>query len=91
MPSNACSRTIGLPRSDRYVNGIFSSPEPFRISALHALGQLRERPVDVEADVLREALQQLEVELVAPVPAADRAGRERQLRKRDDALRDRRS
>ena len=32
MPSNACSRTIGLPRSDRYVNGIFSSPEPYRIS-----------------------------------------------------------
>jgi hypothetical protein len=40
---------------------------------LHALGQLRERAVDVEADMLGEALQELEVELVAPVPAADRA------------------
>ena len=50
-------------------------------------GSFVERPVDVEADVLREALQHLEVELVAPVPALDRAGRERQLRKCDDALR----
>ncbi len=54
---------------------------------LHALGQLRERPLEVEADVLREAPQHLEVELVAPVPALDRAGGERELRKRDDALR----
>jgi len=43
---------------------------------LHALGKLGEWAVDVEADVLREALQQLEVELVAPIPAANRTRRE---------------
>jgi hypothetical protein len=68
------------------VNGIFSSPEPVEHERLHALGQLRERPLEVEARVLRERLQHLEVELVAPVPALDRARRERELRERDDAL-----
>ena len=36
--------------------------------------------------MLRERLQHLEVELVAPVPALDRARRQRELRERDDAL-----
>ncbi len=40
----------------------------------HPLGQRLERCVDVEAVEVREALQQLEIELVAPVPALDRAG-----------------
>ncbi len=50
------------------------------------LGQLFERRVDVEFVEGREALQHLEVELVAPVPALDRAGRERQRRVGDHAL-----
>ena len=54
---------------------------------LDALGQPRERTLEVERRVLREAPEHLEVELVAPVPALDRAGRERELRKGDDALR----
>jgi hypothetical protein len=51
------------------------------------LGQLLERRVDVEACSGRRALEQLEVELVAPVPAAHGAGGQRQLRVRDDARR----
>ena len=54
---------------------------------LHALGQFRERPVDIKADVLRDALQHLKVKLVAPIPTLDGARRERKLRERDDALR----
>src|SRR5213075_317703 len=54
---------------------------------LNTLGQLRKRPIDVEPDVLRKALQHLKIELIAPVPAFDRTRRERQLRKRDHALR----
>ncbi len=49
--------------------------------------QRLERRVEIEAAVRREALQHLEVELVAPVPALDRARRERQVREADDALR----
>ena len=54
---------------------------------LDPLGQPRERPLEIESDVLREAPEHLEVELVAPIPALDGAGRERELRKGDDALR----
>ena len=43
--------------------------------------------VDVELVERREALQHLEVELVAPVPALHRARRERQRRMRDHPLR----
>ncbi len=43
--------------------------------------------LDVEAAVRGEACQQLEIELVAPVPAADSAGGERQVRIGDDARR----
>jgi hypothetical protein len=38
---------------------------------LDTLGQPRERPLEIEADVLREASQHLEIELVAPVPTLD--------------------
>ena len=55
---------------------------------LHALGQLaRTAARDRSPTCFARLPQQLEVELVAPVPALDRAGRERQLRERDDALR----
>src|SRR5206468_9712380 len=54
---------------------------------LHALRQPHEWPLEIEADVLGEAPQHLEIELVAAVPALDRAGGERELRKRHDALR----
>jgi hypothetical protein len=43
--------------------------------------------LDVELVVARERLQHRVVEMVAPVPAPDRAGGERQVRVRDDALR----
>src|SRR6185437_8008610 len=54
---------------------------------LDALRQLVERLVQIEAVMLAEALQHLEIELVAAVPALDRARGERELRKRDDPLR----
>ena len=53
---------------------------------LDFLGQLREWLVQVEAVMLGQALQHLEIELVAAIPAFDRAGCERKLRKGDDAL-----
>ena len=87
MPSNACSldhraaALVGVGERD------LVAARAVQHDVLHALGQLLERPVEVEPEVLREALQHLEVELVAPVPALDRAGRERQVREGDDALR----
>ena len=54
---------------------------------LHLLGELLERPLDVEPEVRAEAGEHLEVELVAAVPAADRARGERKLRMRYDSLR----
>ncbi len=54
---------------------------------LHRRRQPLERAVDVELEMRRQAREHLEVELVAPVPALDRTGSERQLRVRDDALR----
>lgn len=54
---------------------------------LDLLGQILERGVDVEIVVRREALQHLEVELVAPVPPLHRARGERQRRMRDNPLR----
>ena len=54
---------------------------------LRALGKPFERLLEIEVRVLGEASQHLEVELVAPIPALDRAAGERELRKRDDALR----
>src|ERR1700676_3266139 len=53
---------------------------------LDALGELVERLLQLESVVLGETLQHLKIELVAAVPAPDRAGRERQLRKGDDTL-----
>ena len=54
---------------------------------LHPLRQLGKGFVDVEAHVLGQTLEQLKIELVAPVPALDGARRQRQLRKGHDALR----
>ena len=51
----------------------------------HGLGQLLPRRFDVEAEVPRERLDQLEVVRVATVPAADRAAGQRQARVHDDA------
>ena len=48
--------------------------------------QLLEGRLQVEAVVTRERLQHLKIEMVAPVPAFDRARSERQVRKGDDAL-----
>ncbi len=53
---------------------------------LDAIGELVERLLQLESVVLGETLQHLKIELVAAVPAPDRAGRKRQLRKCDDAL-----
>src|SRR5438067_1157645 len=46
-----------------------------------------ERRVDVEVVMTGQALQHLEIELVAPVPALHRARSQRQVREGDDALR----
>ena len=51
-----------------------------------AFGQFVPRRVDVEAVVRGERAEHLEIELVAPVPAADGAGGERELGVGDDAL-----
>src|SRR5215470_7364083 len=50
-------------------------------------GQVVPRRVDVELVVLRERLDQLEIVLIAPIPPAHRAGRERKLRIDDDTRR----
>src|SRR5690606_23202096 len=52
-----------------------------------ALGQRLEGRLDVEAIVLGEILDQLEIERIAPVPALDRARGEAERRERDDPLR----
>ncbi len=53
----------------------------------HFFGQLVPGLLDVEAEVLRERLDHVEVMRIAPVPAAHGAARERQVRMRDDARR----
>src|SRR5436309_3573770 len=53
---------------------------------LHMLGQLIEGLLQLEGQMAGEALQQLEVELIAPIPALDRPGRKREVRKDDHAL-----
>src|SRR5579862_2612293 len=53
----------------------------------HVLGELGPRRLDVEAVVSAERLDQMEVMLVAPVPAAHRAARERQVRMQYHTLR----
>ena len=58
---------------------------------LGALGKPVERLLEIEIRVLGQAAQHLEVELVAPVPALDRAAGERELRKRRRHASDRRS
>src|SRR6267142_2384363 len=47
---------------------------------LDRLGQVFERRFDVEPEMRREAREHLEIELVAPVPAFDRAARQAQAR-----------
>ena len=61
----------------RRGSGRRSSPRPSRrsITACARSGSFSNGRLDVEAVVLRERLQHREVELVAPVPAADRARR----------------
>ena len=54
---------------------------------LHVRRQLGPRRLDVEAVVARERLDQLEVVIVAAVPAAHRAAGERQVRMQHDARR----
>ena len=53
--------------------------------ALHVLGQPLERSLDLELVVRREAGEHLEIELVAAVPALDRAACQREVRKRRHA------
>ncbi len=48
--------------------------------------QLGERLVEIEAEVLGQALQHLEIELVPAIPSLDRARGQRELRERDHAL-----
>ncbi len=62
-------------------------PEPNSRILLDLFRQVFEGLVDVELVECREALQHLEVELVAPVPALYGARRERQRRMRDHPLR----
>ena len=87
MPSNTCSRVVVRATISQVRERDLFAARAVEDDVLHALGQLLERPIDVEADVLRKALQHLEIKLVAPVPALDRAGRDDSMRKCDDALR----
>src|SRR5467141_275125 len=52
---------------------------------LDRLGEFLERRLDVEPEMRGEAREHLEIELVAPVPALDRAAGEAQARVRDHA------
>src|SRR5207248_5982311 len=63
------------------------TPRAVQDDALHALIERFPWLLDIEAVMLRERLQHGVIEMVAPVPAADRAARERQVRVGDDALR----
>ena len=62
-------------------------PEPCSTTCCAGFGQLLERHVEVEFVVRGQASQHREVELVAPVPALDRAAGQRQVGEGDDALR----
>src|SRR5579872_4212124 len=55
--------------------------------AAHLLGKVRPWSLDVEAVVFTERLDQVEVVIVAPIPAAHRAAGERQMRMQHHALR----
>ena len=80
MPSKACSLhgaaalLAGIAERDLLLPGAVQD------DLLRALGQRLERGLDVEAVVLGEAGEHREIELVAPVPAADRPAGERQVR-----------
>ncbi|CAI08312.1 hypothetical protein ebB135 [Aromatoleum aromaticum EbN1] len=67
------------------AEGDFAPPGTVQHDFAHFFGQLAERCIDVETVMRRKAREHLEVELVAPVPAADRAGRQRQIGMHDDA------
>ena len=54
---------------------------------LRGFRQLLERFIEVEIVERGQVRQHLEIELVAAIPAFDGAGRQRQIRERDDALR----
>jgi hypothetical protein len=69
------------------VKGDLLAPGAVQNELLDALLQRLPRALDVEAEMLGKRLEHRVVEVVSPVPAADRAARERQVRMRDDALR----
>jgi hypothetical protein len=71
----------------RIVEGHLLLAGPVQDDVLHALVEHLPGLLDVEAVVLGERLQHRVIEVVAPVPAADRAARKRQVGMRDDALR----
>ena len=87
MPSKLCSRSVVRPRFGEVAERHLFAPGTEQHDIAHRFGQCFERLLDVELVVRRQAGEQLEVELVAPVPAADRTGGERQLRVRDHARR----
>ena len=87
MPSQACVRFVtGALGVEIAELDFFLAAAPEQRVA-HGFGQLVPRRLDVETEVPRERLDQLEVIGVAPVPAANRAARERQARVDDDARR----
>ena len=53
---------------------------------LNTIGQFLEGALDIEVVVVGQRGEQLEIELVAAIPAADCAGSQRQFRMDDDAL-----
>jgi hypothetical protein len=78
---------VRLPALSRVREPDLPGPGAVQYHFLRFRRQLAERALEIEAVMLRQRLQHLEVELVAPVPALDRAGGERQLGKGYDALR----
>src|SRR5258708_5305207 len=69
----------------RERNDLFAGAEQQDLADV--FGQVLEGPVYIEFEKRRQALQHLEIELVAPVPSFYRARRERQRRMRDYPLR----
>ena len=81
----ACGRALLVAEFDDLIAAAVQQ------HVLHVRWQLGPGRLDVEVVVPRERLDELEVVGVAPVPAAHRAARERQVRMHHDALADRRT
>ena len=86
MPSKAWRLRCALPRESSKRKSICSLAAAVEQQPAGRLGAARSRALEIEVVMARERLDGLEVLGIAPIPAADRAAGERQVRVRDDAL-----